>query len=78
VKRQWIAYPLLFALFPVLALCSANVTEVSPSQVMVPSVVVVGGALLFMGVSWLVLRTWQRLRFSWPFSLCCVSHVGML
>jgi hypothetical protein len=33
MKREWIIYPLLFALFPVLARYCASVTEVSPSQV---------------------------------------------
>jgi hypothetical protein len=56
MKRQLIVYPLLFALFPVLALYSVNVAEVSPSQVIAPAAVVVGATVVLLGLAWVALR----------------------
>ena len=60
MKRQFIAYPLLFALFPVVALYSANVAEVSPSQALMPAAMVVGITILLLALAWLVLRDFGR------------------
>lgn len=78
MKRQWIVYPFLFALFPVLALYSANVTEVSPSQVFLPALVVVGATVLLLVLAWLVVRDsrWAALLVSVLLVLCfAYGHV---
>jgi len=56
MKKHTIVHPLLFGLFFVLALYSANVAEVSPSQVAVPALVVVGSTAFLVAVAWVVLR----------------------
>ena len=60
MKRQFVAYPLLFALFPVLALYSANVSEVSPSQALIPAAVVVVITILLLALAWLVLKDFRK------------------
>lgn len=60
MKRELVIYPLLFALFPVLALYSVNAAEVSPSQVMVPIAVVLGATILLLVLSWLFLRDMKK------------------
>lgn len=56
MKKQFIIYPFLFGLFFVLALYSANVSEVSPAQVVVPGVVVLGSTLALLAVAWLAFK----------------------
>lgn len=59
-KKDWIFYPLLFAMFPVLSLYSANLALVPYTQVIRPLLVVT----LATGVVWsllaLVLRSWHK------------------
>ena len=55
-KKAPIVHPFLFAIFPVLALYSANVTEVSLSQALPPLTVVVVGTAVILLPAWLLLR----------------------
>ena len=55
--RKWaFIHPFLFALFFILALYSANVTEVSFRQVVLPIVVVLGSTVLLVTLAWVDLR----------------------
>jgi hypothetical protein len=56
VKRQLPIHPLLFGLFAVLGLYSANVKEVSPYQVLAPTGVVLGCIAMLLFLAWLVYR----------------------
>jgi hypothetical protein len=56
MKREIPIHPLLFALFPVLSLYSANVGEVSLRQVLWPMVVVLAAAIIIVILAWLVFR----------------------
>jgi hypothetical protein len=60
LKRQLPIHPLLFALFPVLCLYSANVAEVSLRQVLWPMLAVLAAAILMVLLAWLVLRDLRR------------------
>ena len=60
MKRQFPIHPLLFALFPVLSLYSANVAEVSPRQVVFPMLAVLAAAILLVLLAWLVLRDLRK------------------
>ncbi len=56
VKKRFVIYPFLFGIFFVLALYSANVTEVSLSQALPPLIVVVAGTVVILLLAWLLLR----------------------
>ena len=56
MKRVAVLHPVLFALFFVVALYSANAAEVSPQQVVLPALVAIAGATLLMGAGWLIYR----------------------
>ena len=60
MKRGLPIHPLLFALFPVLSLYSANVAEVSLRQVLWPMLVVLAAAILMVLLAWLVLRDLRK------------------
>ena len=60
MKRELPIHPLLFALFPVLSLYSANVAEVSARQVLFPMLVVLAAAILSVLLAWLVLRDLRK------------------
>jgi hypothetical protein len=67
-------YPLLLAVFPVLALLANNIAQVQAWAAVRPMIIsLVGGALLF-ALSWLALRSWSRaallttLLLAWFFS----------
>jgi hypothetical protein len=59
-KSLPVVHPLLFALFPVLALYSFNVTEVSPKEIVVPTAMAVGCSALLLLVLSPVLRGLPR------------------
>jgi hypothetical protein len=56
VKKRFVIHPFLFGVFFVLALYSANVTEVSFTQVLPPLLFVVGCVAAILLLAWLLLR----------------------
>ena len=56
LKALPVVYPLLFAMCPILLLYSANVAEVSPSEIVMPTVIALGSTLLLLVLSGLILR----------------------
>lgn len=60
MKRELPIHTLLFALFPVLSLYSANVDEVSLRQVLSPMLVVLAAAILIVLLAWLLLRDLRK------------------
>jgi len=60
MKKPLIIHPFLFGWFFVLALYSANVAEVSPTQVLIPIVVVTASAVVILLLARLVLRNLRR------------------
>lgn len=63
-KLLFVVHPLLFAAFFILALYSANVAEVSPSQIVIPLVAALGFALLLLLSALLLIRLILRVRTS--------------
>ena len=61
-KLLFVVHPLLFAAFFILALYSANVAEVSPSEIVIPLVAALGFALLLLLAALLLIRLILRLR----------------
>lgn len=61
-KLLFVVHPLLFAAFFILALYSANVAEVSPSEIVIPMVAALGFALLLLLPALLLIRLILRLR----------------
>ena len=59
-RSRWPLHPLLFAIYPVLALYSANLGEASPDDLVVPLVGVVVGTLVLYALGRLVLRSSER------------------
>jgi len=57
-----IAHPLLFAVFFVLALYSANIAEVSPSEIVIPLVIAIGFALLVLMLALLLVALIRKLQ----------------
>ena len=60
MKRQLAIHPFLFGLFAVLALYSANVKQVSPSQVLAPAGVVLGCIVILLFIAWLIYRNMMK------------------
>jgi len=60
MKRPLVFHPLLFALFPVLALYSVNVREVAPSDIVLPAAVSMGAALALLALSGLLSRNLRK------------------
>jgi hypothetical protein len=60
MKKWFVIHPFLFGLFFVMALYSANVDEVSSSQVVVPMLVVTAGTTLILLLTWMFLRDLRR------------------
>lgn len=56
MKKSFVIHPFLFALFPILFLYSKNIYQVSFSQALVPSAIVLGFTLLLVSLSGLILR----------------------
>ena len=56
MRRFLIIHPFLFAVFPVLAVYSHNMRELSFSEVFVPFAIALGLALLLLLIIWLILR----------------------
>ena len=78
MKRHLPIHPLLFALLPVLSLYSANVTEVSPRQVLGPMLVVLAAAILMLLLAWGILKEIRKagLLTSIALILCfCYGHI---
>ena len=56
MSKLTVVHPLLFAMFPVLALYAHNVAEVSPSEIVLPTATVLGSTLLLLLLSGVILR----------------------
>ena len=63
MKKRFVIHPFLFGLFFVLGLYSANVDEVSFSQVVVPILVVFAGTTVILLLAWLLLRSIRKAAF---------------
>jgi hypothetical protein len=63
MKKRFVIHPFLFGMFFVLALYSANVDEVSFSQVVVPMLVVIAGTTVILLLAWLLLRSIRKAAF---------------
>lgn len=63
MKKRFVIHPFLFGLFFVLGLYSANVDEVSFSQVVVPMLVVIAGTTVILLLAWLLLRSIRKAAF---------------
>jgi hypothetical protein len=59
-RRRWPLHPFLFAIYPVLALYSANLGEASPDDLVVPLVGVIVGTLVLYAIGRVVLRSSGR------------------
>ncbi|HLP00183.1 MAG TPA: hypothetical protein VK171_16420, partial [Fimbriimonas sp.] len=59
-KKEWIFYPILFAMFPVLSLYSANLALVPYTQMFRPLLVITLATAIVWALSSLILRTWAR------------------
>lgn len=53
-------YPILFSIYPAVALLGVNVSEVEASVIWRPLLVLAGAALVWMSLLWLLLRDWPR------------------
>jgi hypothetical protein len=60
MKKPPIIHPFLFGLFFVLALYSANVAEVSPTQVLIRIVVVTASTIVILVLARMLLRDFRR------------------
>jgi len=62
--KKWLyaTHPLLFAMFFILALYSANTAEVSPSEIVIPLVVVFGFTLLLLLLTLLLMALARRIQ----------------
>jgi hypothetical protein len=58
--KKFIYYPLLFFLYPVLSLWAHNVREISPLQVYRALLVTILLGFLFLVISWLAVRHWEK------------------
>jgi hypothetical protein len=54
MKRFLVLHPMFLAVFPVAALYSVNVTLVSPSEIVVPTAIAIGFALILLTISGLI------------------------
>jgi hypothetical protein len=65
--RQWALHPLLFAVYPVLALLASNITQVKPSAAVRPLGVSIAAAFVVWGLFFLAYRNLRRsaLLVSW-------------
>jgi hypothetical protein len=59
-RRVPVAHPILFAVFPVLSLFSANIVEVTWGQVFPPLGISIAGTILVLLLAWAILRNLQR------------------
>jgi len=60
MKKLFVVHPLLFAWFPILALYSYNVAEVAPSEIVLPTAIMLGWALVSLFLWGLVLRNLKK------------------
>jgi len=60
MKKLFVVHPLLFALFPVLALYSYNVAEVAPSEIVLPMAILLGWAFAALLLWGLILRNLKK------------------
>jgi uncharacterized membrane protein YjgN (DUF898 family) len=75
MKKRFVIHPFLFGLFFVLGLYSANVDEVSFSQVVVPMLVVIAGTAVILLLAWLLLRSIRKAAFLTSIAvILCLSY----
>jgi len=75
MKKRFVVHPFLFGLFFVLALYSANVDEVSFSQVVVPMLVVVASTATVLLAAWLLCRSIRKAAFLTSIAVVlCLSY----
>lgn len=60
MKKRFVIHPFLFGMFFVVALYSANVTEVSFSQILLPLVIVLASTIAILLLAWMLLRKIRR------------------
>ena len=60
MKKLFVAHPLLFAMFPILALYAYNVAEVSPSEIVLPTAIVLGSTLILLLLFGVILRNLKK------------------
>ena len=60
MKKLTVVHPLLFAMFPILALYAYNVAEVSPSEIVLPTAIVLGSTVLLLLLSGALLRNLKK------------------
>ena len=53
-------HPLLFAMLPILALYAYNVAEVSPSEIVLSTAIVLGSTVVLLLLSWLILKNVRK------------------
>lgn len=76
--KSWTLHPLLFAVYPVVALYAHNLTQVNPADVIRPLAASLLAALAFLGLLRLLTRSWERASWIvtlWLFLFYTFGHV---
>jgi len=60
MKKLTVVHPLLFAMFPILALYAHNVAKVSPAEIVLPTAIVLGSTLLLLVLCGVILRNLKK------------------
>ena len=60
VKKSFVIHPFLLAILPIVFLCSHNIEQVSPSQTLLPSAIMLGFTILLVLLLWLILRDGKK------------------
>jgi len=60
MKKLIVVHPLLFAVFPILALYAYNVAEVAPAEIVLPTAIVLGTTLFLLLLSGVLLRNLKK------------------
>ncbi len=60
MRKLFVVHPLLFAVFPILALYAYNVAEVSPSEIVLPTTIVLGSTVLLLLLCGFILRNLRK------------------
>jgi len=60
MKKSFVIHPFLLAILPIVFLCSHNIEQVSPSQTLLPSAIMLGFTILLVLLLWLILRDGKK------------------
>jgi len=60
MKKLTVVHPLFFAMFPILALYAYNVAEVSPSEIVLPTAIVLGSTVFLLILTGVILRNLKK------------------